>query len=106
MRVSSTACRMVTITHRDQLTGLYREGVLSGPVLVLGGGSNILFRSSTERLVIKNEIRFIRPGEETDRHTLLTVGAGRSEEHTSELQSRGHIVCRPLLEKKNENSST
>src|SRR5207253_10694520 len=25
----------------------------------------------------------------------------RSEEHTSELQSRGHLVCRPLLEKKN-----
>src|SRR5439155_11070943 len=24
----------------------------------------------------------------------------RSEEHTSELQSRGHIVCRLLLEKK------
>src|SRR5690625_5816046 len=27
--------------------------------------------------------------------------AGRSEEHTSELQSRGHLVCRILLEKKN-----
>src|SRR5690625_6783797 len=26
----------------------------------------------------------------------------RSEEHTSELQSRGHIVCRLLLEKKNK----
>src|SRR5690625_7015958 len=26
--------------------------------------------------------------------------AGRSEEHTSELQSRGHLVCRLLLEKK------
>src|SRR5690625_1516616 len=25
----------------------------------------------------------------------------RSEEHTSELQSRGHLVCRPLLETKN-----
>src|SRR5437660_1091054 len=25
----------------------------------------------------------------------------RSEEHTSELQSRGHVVCRLLLEKKN-----
>src|SRR5439155_22725395 len=25
----------------------------------------------------------------------------RSEEHTSELQSRGHLVCRRLLEKKN-----
>src|SRR5437870_6621676 len=27
-------------------------------------------------------------------------GCTRSEEHTSELQSRGHLVCRPLLEKK------
>src|SRR5690625_1666372 len=26
--------------------------------------------------------------------------SGRSEEHTSELQSRGHLVCRRLLEKK------
>src|SRR5690625_6185431 len=26
--------------------------------------------------------------------------APRSEEHTSELQSRGHLVCRLLLEKK------
>src|SRR5690625_5987889 len=28
--------------------------------------------------------------------------AGRSEEHTSELQSRGHLVCRLLLEKKKD----
>src|SRR5439155_25999384 len=26
----------------------------------------------------------------------------RSEEHTSELQSRGHLVCRLLLEKKSD----
>src|SRR5687768_18153586 len=29
----------------------------------------------------------------------------RSEEHTSELQSRLHLVCRLLLEKKNTNKS-
>src|SRR5690625_6785248 len=29
------------------------------------------------------------------------LGNVRSEEHTSELQSRGHLVCRLLLEKKN-----
>src|SRR6266508_5509483 len=29
---------------------------------------------------------------------------GRSEEHTSELQSRGHLVCRLLLEKKKSKS--
>src|SRR5690625_6663842 len=31
-----------------------------------------------------------------------TLGEIRSEEHTSELQSRGHLVCRPLLEKKRQ----
>src|SRR5690625_5491844 len=31
---------------------------------------------------------------------LATPSAMRSEEHTSELQSRGHLVCRLLLEKK------
>src|SRR3712207_7429811 len=30
-----------------------------------------------------------------------TPGADRSEEHTSELQSRQYLVCRLLLEKKN-----
>src|SRR3712207_8103866 len=32
--------------------------------------------------------------------------AQRSEEHTSELQSRQYLVCRLLLEKKNKYSST
>src|SRR5207253_7976117 len=32
--------------------------------------------------------------------TNLPGRAKRSEEHTSELQSRGHLVCRLLLEKK------
>src|SRR2546429_1110424 len=31
------------------------------------------------------------------------TAARRSEEHTSELQSRLHLVCRLLLEKKKEN---
>src|SRR5690625_6068557 len=34
------------------------------------------------------------------RPTLKTEEDIRSEEHTSELQSRGHLVCRLLLEKK------
>src|SRR5436305_11647059 len=32
----------------------------------------------------------------------LMPASNRSEEHTSELQSRPHLVCRLLLEKKNE----
>src|SRR3712207_6864687 len=34
------------------------------------------------------------------RHVRGTAMAGRSEEHTSELQSRQYLVCRLLLEKK------
>src|SRR5437870_8451999 len=40
---------------------------------------------------------------EFDKHIAVLRGAlaeQRSEEHTSELQSRGHLVCRLLLEKK------
>src|SRR3989449_7736344 len=34
--------------------------------------------------------------------SLYLAPVGRSEEHTSELQSRLHLVCRLLLEKKND----
>src|SRR5437870_10444692 len=34
-----------------------------------------------------------------------TLSTRRSEEHTSELQSRGHLVCRLLLEKKKKNDN-
>src|SRR2546429_4750888 len=37
---------------------------------------------------------------ELARHIAVACEAGRSEEHTSELQSRLHLVCRLLLEKK------
>src|SRR3712207_8321266 len=33
----------------------------------------------------------------------MKVGSSRSEEHTSELQSRQYLVCRLLLEKKKKN---
>src|SRR5690625_6510473 len=40
-------------------------------------------------------------------HSLRSGGAvRRSEEHTSELQSRGHLVCRLLLEKKKNKKLT
>ena len=35
----------------------------------------------------------------------LNIHNGRSEEHTSELQSRQYLVCRLLLEKKKEKKS-
>src|SRR5690625_4158896 len=37
---------------------------------------------------------------------LIPILGIRSEEHTSELQSRGHLVCRLLLEKKKKKQPT
>src|SRR3712207_7488586 len=39
-------------------------------------------------------------GEPPEGEELLVLGHERSEEHTSELQSRQYLVCRLLLEKK------
>src|SRR5687768_18110668 len=43
---------------------------------------------------------FHRAGDDVLRHQI----GDRSEEHTSELQSRLHLVCRLLLEKKKQNT--
>src|SRR5439155_4123981 len=43
----------------------------------------------------------LHPPEVAGRHD-VRESVARSEEHTSELQSRGHLVCRLLLEKKKD----
>src|SRR5206468_10843411 len=56
-------------------------------VVTLNDGSTIASRS----VVIATGVRYTQ---------LNAPGADRSEEHTSELQSRSDLVCRLLLEKK------
>src|SRR5437660_12699868 len=48
----------------------------------------------------------LRPrGERGNPQRLQGAALTRSEEHTSELQSRGHLVCRLLLEKKKKKNN-
>src|SRR3712207_6897894 len=42
------------------------------------------------------------PGTGRERNIIFDAGDVRSEEHTSELQSRQYLVCRLLLEKKKQ----
>src|SRR2546422_1659882 len=49
------------------------------------------------------EVLILNVDAENKRISLGLKQAQRSEEHTSELQSRLHLVCRLLLEKKNTN---
>src|SRR3712207_7185177 len=75
-----------------------------------------LFRSQTAKLVAQmadtqgiSFLRTLRPstpviyGPDED---FPIGGSRRSEEHTSELQSRQYLVCRLLLEKKKETQRT
>src|SRR2546421_9559450 len=65
-----------------------------------------LFRSADHALA--QALRARRPSaDEHDRQAAdRSAGeAGRSEEHTSELQSRSDLVCRLLLEKKKEQNN-
>src|SRR5206468_13118191 len=59
-----------------------------------------LFRSPTVRLSLPPEPSRLRPMEMARWLTASARSASRSEEHTSELQSRSDLVCRLLLEKK------
>src|SRR3712207_8092543 len=79
--------------------------------------SGLLYRGQKRRLVVcgRDDIYVRRPVEnhaqhvpdcdrvigeyDSDRHGLRML-TSRSEEHTSELQSRQYLVCRLLLEKK------
>src|SRR2546422_10937851 len=70
-----------------------------------------LFRSLVDRRAVHYEQP--RVGGRFDQHlvalaseTELVVLDRRSEEHTSELQSRLHLVCRLLLEKKKDKGRT
>src|SRR5690625_4228583 len=68
-----------------QLLGHFRS-----PEVILCSPHDRVPPSITRRLVPRADDR------------IQLVQKRRSEEHTSELQSRGHLVFRPLLEKKNE----
>src|SRR3989449_5587117 len=72
-----------------------------------------LFRSSTSCAVSftptasgLHTITATYGGDTTHDGSSGTTGVTRSEEHTSELQSRLHLVCRLLLEKKKKSTST
>src|SRR2546422_8618915 len=83
-----------------------------GPANVepLGGSHQCMERSSFSSLGREAEVPRLRLAARHGhggglRAVLLVPRLDRSEEHTSELQSRLHLVCRLLLEKKKKNTN-
>src|SRR3712207_6882343 len=83
-------------------TTLFRSSVVRGARnmlhdLVRNGG---LPRQVDRSAFTVGEDLGITPGAVVHRDEVIEVVQYRSEEHTSELQSRQYLVCRLLLEKK------
>src|SRR3712207_7417183 len=81
-------------------TTLFRSIVARAGALV----TRVLYRkhrSAARMLVVDTGMHhLVRPAMYGSKHRFAAVRTGRSEEHTSELQSRQYLVCRLLLEKK------
>src|SRR5699024_88010 len=78
-----------------------RPGTLAGPA-----GPGRAVRDLPPRPVLLDPLRLLRLQHLHRRGAGLGHLAGRSEEHTSELQSRFDLVCRLLLEKKKNQNIT
>lgn len=52
--------------------------VMAHPLLILGGGSNLLFRSDFDGLVLKNELKGIEVVHEDEAYIYLRAGAGEN----------------------------
>src|SRR2546427_1790516 len=75
------------------------------PKLKVGSGKRFArSRSADARLCSSVERACLMDGESSN-WANNSDAAGRSEEHTSELQSQSNLVCRLLLEKKKKNNT-
>src|SRR5206468_8741455 len=74
------------------------EYVKDGQIVGLGTGSTVRYAVAKLAERIKKGLRI--QGVATSLETDVATPWMRSEEHTSELQSRSDLVCRLLLEKK------
>src|SRR5687768_18357383 len=100
----------------EKLVSLCKRRGFIYPASEIYGGLNGFWDYGPLGVLLKNNIRdwwwrnmVECPPLGPDGHPLDMVGVdtaiiqNRSEEHTSELQSRLHLVCRLLLEKKKKN---
>lgn len=83
LQVSATASSFAEITSSEQLQDILQHPQSSNqPVLVLGGGSNILFADDFDGLVLHVGIEGKEVVKETDEHVWLKIGAGENWHQT------------------------
>src|SRR5439155_27028941 len=81
-------------------TTLFRSGRHTGHTDRAGSGPGESLHDTVLGCRRRQRSTGARRGTVLSKELLHLLDLDRSEEHTSELQSRGHLVCRLLLEKK------
>lgn len=69
------AC-FTAIRTEEEVTAIKKQPDYNRGILVLGGGSNVLFTQDVPNWVIRNEIKGIKKLQEDDTHIWLQAGAG------------------------------
>src|SRR5690625_7029169 len=88
--IHSQTARTASLNHSNWLYAQITAAISAAmPAMINVIGDNIAAVTAT-----KTAFRATNPA------IIAGINPTRSEEHTSELQSRGHLVCRLLLEKK------
>lgn len=79
MGVKASARYLAEVNSRDELTTLMEsKNFRHLDKMVLGGGSNILFKNDYDGLIILNKIKGIRVVEENPEEIVLEIGAGEN----------------------------
>src|SRR6266496_222174 len=73
---------------------------------ILADALHAIEATSRRRGLDAVDLSLLTDGLQAEREQGITIDVARSEEHTSELQSRRDLVCRLLLEKKKELRTT
>src|SRR3712207_8089365 len=79
-------------------TTLFRSRSGLRDLALLAGGRVLALRQAVDPVVEQQDLEVDVAPQRVDQ--VVTADGQRSEEHTSELQSRQYLVCRLLLEKK------
>src|SRR5947209_8896906 len=105
---------MTTMPSRKRLAVLAVAGAIAAAAITLAVGTYVSGWAATSRQlqeaafageartwpVLSRAGLLLAPGAGAAEREVWRFLIGRSEEHTSELQSRQYLVCRLLLEKK------
>src|SRR5690625_5367893 len=105
IKMSRTTDKTVSLHERTRMANNWGAHYLLSIHVNAGGGTgfeSFIYNGSFRNKTRTNELRSVIHKNIIEATKFVDRGK-RSEEHTSELQSRGHLVCRLLLEKKKKN---